>query len=188
MILARAWTRQLSAGLGAALIVPGALVGALVVLAFAGGFGRLGALGQAFSGPPVPAALHGAAPGQAGRASAVTSLAALAAVSVGASIAVTGTRSAVSGPAHAPASGAAPIGHRHATTGGSTGGRSPARTPAPTRPAPASPRPQPTPIDGIVSAGSSVTRQLPAPAGPTATGALGSAGSTLDGVVPPAGP
>ncbi len=54
--LARSWTRQLFGASGAALLVPGAIAGALVVLAFAGGFGRLSSLGQALSGPTLPAA------------------------------------------------------------------------------------------------------------------------------------
>ena len=52
--LARSWTRQLFGASGAALLVPGAIAAALVVLAFAGGFGRLSSLGQALSGPSLP--------------------------------------------------------------------------------------------------------------------------------------
>jgi hypothetical protein len=36
------------------MLVPAAIAGALAVLAFAGGFGRLATLGQAFSGPAIP--------------------------------------------------------------------------------------------------------------------------------------
>src|ERR1700693_6623408 len=56
MILVRAWRRQLLGGVGAALVVPGFLLGALAVLALAGGFAGLGVLGQAFSGPSLPSA------------------------------------------------------------------------------------------------------------------------------------
>lgn len=54
MTLARAWTRQLYGASFAALLVPGSVVAALLVLAFAGGFGRFAILGQAFSGPSTP--------------------------------------------------------------------------------------------------------------------------------------
>lgn len=47
---------QLYGASTAALLVPGAIVAALVALAFAGGLGRLGTLGQAFSGPALPSA------------------------------------------------------------------------------------------------------------------------------------
>jgi hypothetical protein len=58
MSLARAWTRQLYRASGAALMVPASVIASLAVLALAGGFGRLGALGQALSGPSVPAATN----------------------------------------------------------------------------------------------------------------------------------
>ncbi|MFL5830365.1 MAG: hypothetical protein ACJ76X_10640 [Solirubrobacteraceae bacterium] len=54
MSLARAWRRKLFGASGVALLVPGAMVGALAALVLAGGFGRLGTLGQAFSGPAIP--------------------------------------------------------------------------------------------------------------------------------------
>ncbi|MDQ6606984.1 MAG: hypothetical protein M3Z06_10620, partial [Actinomycetota bacterium] len=54
MSLARAWTRQLFGASGAALLVPGTIACALAVLAFAGGFQRLGSIGQALSGPAAP--------------------------------------------------------------------------------------------------------------------------------------
>src|SRR5437764_2564422 len=56
MSLARAWRRQLYGASGAALLVPGAMLAALAVLALSGGFARLGALGQVLSGPGLPAA------------------------------------------------------------------------------------------------------------------------------------
>jgi hypothetical protein len=69
MSLARAWRRKLYGAGTVALLVPGAIVGALTALALAGGFGRLGTLGQVFSGPAIPStsgvaarlASHGAA-------------------------------------------------------------------------------------------------------------------------------
>ncbi|HUZ29847.1 MAG TPA: hypothetical protein VMU90_11430, partial [Solirubrobacteraceae bacterium] len=56
MVLARAWRRRMFGALGAAVLAPGMMIGALVVLAVAGGFASVGALSQAFSGPEVPAA------------------------------------------------------------------------------------------------------------------------------------
>ncbi len=56
MGLVRAWRRQLCEASGAALVVPGSIAGALAVLAIAGGFGGLTGIGQALSGPSVPAA------------------------------------------------------------------------------------------------------------------------------------
>src|SRR3979411_1203323 len=53
--LARAWRRKLLSASGVALMVPGTVAGAFAVLALAGGFGRIGDLGQAFSGPSIPA-------------------------------------------------------------------------------------------------------------------------------------
>jgi len=50
------WRRQLWAASGAALIVPLAMVAALVLLALGGGFSQLGVLGQIFAGPPAPSA------------------------------------------------------------------------------------------------------------------------------------
>src|SRR5438309_1584911 len=54
MVLVRVWRLQLLGGMGTALIVPGALIGALAALALAGGFGGIAALGQVLSGPSLP--------------------------------------------------------------------------------------------------------------------------------------
>jgi hypothetical protein len=56
MTLVRVWRRQLFAAYGAALIVPCAMLAALIALALGGGFSQLGVLGQIFAGPPVPSA------------------------------------------------------------------------------------------------------------------------------------
>jgi hypothetical protein len=183
MILARVWRRQLLGGVSAALIVPGALVGALSVLALAGGFARLGALGQAFAGPPAPVAAGTAGPGaNGGRSAPGAVLTALAAATAGSRAIATA----------APGSGGRGR-HSGQRPGSAATGRRPSRSsaPAPTRApapagAPATPgaSPHPTLIDEVVSAGASVTGQLPGPAGPVATQALQSAGSTLDGVAP----
>jgi len=69
--LARMWRRQLLAASSAALIVPSAMLAALLVLALSGGFSQLGVLGQIFAGPPAPSAgsvaLAGAAAGAGAR-------------------------------------------------------------------------------------------------------------------------
>jgi hypothetical protein len=43
-------------------------------------------------------------------------------------------------------------------------------------------------VDKLVGLGTSATAQVPAPAGPAATNALKSAGSTLDSIAPIKGP
>jgi hypothetical protein len=189
MILVRVWRRQLLGGMGAAAVVPGMLVASLALLALAGGFGGLTALGQAFSGPPAPAAAITAAHGA--RVARPLSPAIVAALSV--APAPQGT--AASAPS--PASGGATVTAPHGTAPNSSfngprrGGGSTTRSPTGGRPAPGSrpgPGPQPTLIDGIVGVGTSVTSHVPAPAGPAATTALQSAGSTLDSIAPIKGP
>src|SRR5690242_4856013 len=66
MSLARAWRRQLYGASSAALIVPSAMLAALIVLALGGGFGQVGVLGQIFAGPPAPSAAGTIAAGGAG--------------------------------------------------------------------------------------------------------------------------
>src|SRR5262249_43767566 len=61
-----AWRRQLYGASSVALIVPSAMLAALIVLALGGGFGQVGVLGQIFAGPPAPSAASGAAGGGAG--------------------------------------------------------------------------------------------------------------------------
>ncbi len=51
MSLARVWRRQLYGASTAALIVPSAMLAALLVLALGGGFNGVGVLGQLFAGP-----------------------------------------------------------------------------------------------------------------------------------------
>ncbi|MBV9605011.1 MAG: hypothetical protein JO027_07890, partial [Solirubrobacterales bacterium] len=63
MTLARAWRRQLYGASSAALIVPSAMLAALLVLALGGDFRQVGVLGQIFAGPPVPSATGGAPAG-----------------------------------------------------------------------------------------------------------------------------
>jgi hypothetical protein len=204
MSLARAWTRQLFGASSAALIVPSATLGALLVLALGGGFRQVGVLGQIFAGPPAPSVSGVMAGVGAGGGSVARSLPVIPAAAV------------VPRRAGAGAGERAGAGHRHShrvpvssrgpgQTGGtlvpvggvapivSPGTTSPVRTapvgsgraqPSP-QPGPSpSPKPQPTPVDRIVNAVTPVTEQLPAPVGPAATQAVESAGSAADGVSP----
>jgi hypothetical protein len=63
MVLVKAWMRQLVGASGAALIIPVAMLGAVIALAFAGGLGRIGSLGQALSGPQLPSSAPAASSG-----------------------------------------------------------------------------------------------------------------------------
>ena len=182
--MVRDWWRRLLGGAGAAIIVPGMLVASLGVLAVAGGFGGLGALGQAFSGPPTPAAiLTGGRGGAAAHPLPARLVAALSAPPAtpstpsgapGARAPTTpvqsggpGPRASIGPPASGPRTGGSPSGARPRTT-----------SPQP------QPQPQPTAIDKVVGSGTSVTAQLPGPVGSTATSALKTAGGTLDPIAP----
>lgn len=134
MSLARAWMRQLFRASGAALLAPGTVACALIVLAFAGGFSQLGSLGQALSGPaaPLPAtagpAGTGAPRASTGLGSALTTLSAVtASLSAGAASAGrAGPGGAVSGGAsgRGPGTGGSPgSGSGGSGSGGSGGGR-----------------------------------------------------------------
>lgn len=173
-------------GMATAVLVPGGLLASLAVLAAAGGFGGLSALGQALSGPPlpfsqnvaergpsagtraVPASLVAAlsAPSALPRAGPTTGPVTTTAATGGASTTEAG-RQTLGGPAAQP-----PIGSGRSPAGGRT------RPPAPP------PKPQPTVVDRVVSAGTAVTSRIPGPAGPVATEALQAAGSTLDSIAP----
>jgi hypothetical protein len=180
MLLVRAWRRQLLGGLGAALIVPVSLLAALAVLAFAGGFAGLGALGQAFSGPSLTTAGQGGAP--AARPTHTISTAvppALAAPHAGPPAA---TGALLTGGDRRNGR-AAPRSDVHSQPRGGAGSTSP--VPAPTGPAPSpAPTPHPTLTDEVIGTATTATSQLPAPAGPAATGALQAAGSTVDRALP----
>jgi hypothetical protein len=189
MVLVRVWRRRLLGGIGAAAVVPGMLLGSIVVLTLAGGFGGLTALGQAFSGPPAPAAAiatgHGARANQPLSPPIVAALSAAPARPAAASSAPLSSSGGATGVVPHGAVPSRPRGRPHRGSGTGT------QSPPSGRPVPAgrpAPKPQPTLIDGIVGAGSSVTSQLPAPAGSAATNALQSAGSTLDSIAPVKGP
>ena len=54
MSLARVWRRQLLGASSVALMVPAAMLAAVVALDLGGGFSQVRVLGQIFAGPPVP--------------------------------------------------------------------------------------------------------------------------------------
>jgi hypothetical protein len=196
MTLARMWRRQLFAASSAALIVPSAMIAALVALALGGGFSQLGVLGQVFSGPPAPSAgpltPRGVSARTAGAAIPVIRVARTAAsrpVSAGAR---TRVAPAVTAPrTGAPSTGLASTGGTIAAggvtvrpvTGGPTPGSAspaPVSSPSPSpNPSPA-PSSRPTPVDTVVKAVTSVTSQVPAPVGPAITQSVQSAGSAAD--------
>jgi hypothetical protein len=204
MSLARAWRRQLYGASSVALIVPSAMLAALVVLALGGGFGQVGVLGQIFAGPPAPSLAGGtAAGGGTGPVSRSLPVIPAAAFLAGPSrparragmapgrgrARVVPVSSRGTGGAIAPVGGVTPI-----VSG-------PGRTPvpshpaptgsAPTAPAPAQPSPQPgptpspTPVDRIINTIAPVTQHLPGPAGPAVTQAVQAAGSAADSLLPP---
>jgi hypothetical protein len=176
MLLVRAWRRQLLGGLSAALVVPVSLLVALALLALAGGFAGLGALGQALSGPSLTPAAQSGAPAHA---TATAVLVALAGPRTGLA---RGTGAVTTGGARRSARGAPQSRVQPRPRGGV--GSSPS-APAPTAPAPSpAPTRNPTLTDEVVGAATSATSQLPAPAGPAATGALQAAGSAVDRVLP----
>jgi hypothetical protein len=165
-----------------AAIVPVLLVASLVVLAVAGGFGGLSALGQAFSGPSVPAsALAGGSAGTVSRPLPPRLVAALSfppAATRFASGAVVAPTTSVGGPRATPSPpvSSAPPARARLPAQSPTGGSPQATTPGP--------QPQPTLVDKVVGAGTSVTSELPGPVGPAATKTLQQAGSTLDSIAP----
>jgi hypothetical protein len=195
MTLVRVWRSHLLGGVGATALVPVTVLASLAALGLAGGFGGLSALGQAFSGPSVPAsALHNDRRGASARPVPAALAAALSA-GVPASAAAVPGGSIQAGGASAPSGGASTAGSQPQASNGApetgssglsgrprqaTAGPSPARGPE-IRP---QPQPQPTVADRVVAAGTGVTSPIPGPAGPAATKALQSTGSTLDSIAP----
>jgi hypothetical protein len=187
MPLVRAWARGLSGASGTAVLVPGGVFAALLLLALAGSFGRLGGLGQAFSGPAAPQS-----PAGAGVLGAQPSHRA-------ALLPVVGARTVAAGAAAANAAPAAGLlstgGHPAGTTPStsrSTGGGTPQPGPGSTSVPPAQGcgsacagrPPPPTVIDGVVAAGTAVTSKLPGGLGTLTTQVLQHVGATLDKVLP----
>jgi hypothetical protein len=183
--------RQLFRASGAALLAPGTVACALIVLGFAGGFSKIGSLGQALSGPAAPPAA--AASGRASMSGSASSIGkalnTLTAVTVpGAGLGgshgtvVAGVGGVGPGNSrHGGAGGAGSIGRPAPTSGGAKGG---------------SPRKgrgtgtvtgtgtSPTVVDTLVKPVTSVTSKIPGPVGTAATATLKSLGQTLDHVLP----
>jgi hypothetical protein len=170
--------------------VPGAIVLALVLLGLAGGFGQLGTLSQAFAGPAVPGGSTLAGGVVSARTAApVLPIARggaraplLAAAGAGAGV---GVRTRAAGPRAStgplPGSG---------STGPGTGSPEPGpgRGSGPTAggsPGTGGGGGQPTLIDPVIGLGTSVTKQVPGPAGGLATQLLQSVGKTVDSVLAP---
>ncbi len=197
MSLARSWRRALYGASGTALLVPATIAGALAVLALAGGFARIGVVGQAFSGPSVPASASGR--GNAGSAAhAAASLTrvlaavgtpvagaggTLVAVPVGRGVAPVGARGGGGGGGGAgiPTQGSGGTGSGGGGTGSGGGGTGSGGGGTGSGSSGSS---SPTIIDGVVKAGSSVTQKLPGPVGTTGTNTLQSLGSTLNKIAP----
>jgi hypothetical protein len=190
MPLTRAWLRGLSGASGAAVLVPGGVFAALLLLALAGSFGRLGGLGQAFSGP--------AAPGSAQVANALAAPRSHgpALLPVVASPARTGLRAAVRSGASPGLSPGAGGGHsstrggpapRPGSPGASTPSGNPGAPPSAGAPGGCASCPQPPPhqtlIDQVVAAGASVTSKLPGPVGQVTTQLLKQVGATVDKIL-----
>lgn len=190
MPLVRSWARGLSGASGAALLVPGGIFAALALLALAGSFGRLGGLGQAFTGPaaagqgPSAAALISAS----GHAPALLPVVAAPSGSAVAQAARTATAAGAATGAAPSASG----GHE----GGSPGGGGAGQPGSPSGPGAGTttgagcgsscspPAPHQTLVDQVVAVGTSVTSKLPGAVGELATQLLKQVGATVDRVVP----
>jgi hypothetical protein len=173
--LLRAWARPLAAASMAVVCVPLAIGCALVVLAFAGGFGSLGSLEEIISGPraaPAPVSVIRLAPVASPRPVPASPGPRLGAAGVHVGSAARGGVTAP--PTRSPAPvhlGAAPV-FRAAPTA------QPARR---LRSAPPEPPARPTTIDRVVSLVTSVTDKLPAPVGAVASRTV----QSLAGAVPP---
>ena len=213
MTLARVWRRQLLGASTAALIVPSAMLAALLALGLGGGFTAVGVLGQLFAGPSLPAAGAGSPAGvRAGSGGGVHGFAAASLPVVPAVSGVAPRRAPLHAPSAGshvpPADGLAGGGTRSAGgaiggtggtaarpvtqgAGGSGSGTSPTSSSAPpSPPAPSpqpSPPPQPTPVDTVVKVVTSVTQQVPAPVGPVATQTLQTVGGAVDNLLPETG-
>lgn len=206
MILVRAWIRQALGACGAAVLVPAAMVGVLVLLTLSGGLGRIGNIGQAFSGPRLPAA---AAPSpsqgaNAGHRSArvVAALPSRALGNVGSAPAGTpGHRGSGghSAPNPGPSGGSGGSGgqggssgpgHGSGGSGGAAGGPPSGGAPGgpstgPADPSPAHrPSPGPSVVSRVTAAAASTVGQLPAPLGPAAAQTVETVGSAADALVP----
>jgi hypothetical protein len=199
MSLARVWRRQLYGASTAALIVPFAMLAALVVLALGGAFSGVGVLGQLFAGPSlagVGAGVGASSHGEHGGVVTTAALPVIPAVSVVARrVAARGPRRTAVTATHrgvgAGGGAIAPGGTTRPVTQGSGGSTPPVHSPPAPGPAPVAPQPSPpprtTPVDTVVTVVTSVTQQVPAPAGPVATQVVQAAGSAADNLLAASG-
>jgi hypothetical protein len=179
--------------LGAAVLAPGMMIGALVVLAVAGGFASVGALSQAFSGPQVPAAQEYSPKFLSGLTfprSVAPSTAAAANPAAGGAATAPGGVAGAGAPSGGGSSGGGSGGGR-GTGGGGTGGGSGGVGRGPTSASPGSggsgPGSNPTVVNQVTGTGTAVSGQLPAPLGPLVNQQLGSAAGALNQVLPAGG-
>lgn len=206
MILVRAWIRQAVGASGVAVAVPAVMLGVLVLLTLSGGLGRIGNIGQAFSGPRLPGpAVPTPSTSAKARARPERLLAALGSGPV---------RAGASAPAQNPGPGASRggFGSHPGPSGGSGGqggsggpGRGSGGTGAPVGGAPAGggsggpptgpedpspshrPSPGPSLVSRVTAAAASAAGRLPGPLGPAAAQTVETVGSTV-AKLPPLGP
>ena len=201
MILVRAWIRQALGASGAAVAVPAAMLGVLVLLTLSGGLGRIGNIGQAFSGPRLPAASVPTPSGSPnGGSRPERLLAALGTDRTGPAA----SRTPTGGPGGlrgrpAPHPGTSGGSGWHGGSGGpgsgSGGTGAPGGTPAgggssgpptgPEDPVPGhGPSPGPSLVSRVTAGAASAARQLPGPLGPAAAQTVETVGSAAGALVP----
>lgn len=188
MPLARAWVRGLSQASGAAVLVPGGILAALILLALAGSFGRIGGLGEALSGP----AASGSSPLAQALTRPVSHASGLPVVSAPAA---TGrVRAGSTGTAARGAGGVSSTGPTTAPPSAARGGHPmtpgiPAAIPPGAPPGCSScshPPVHQTLVDRVVSLGTSVSGKLPGAAGQLTTQSLEHVAAAVDRVLPTA--
>ncbi len=196
--------RELCRASGVALLGPGAILAALLLLVLGGGVGGLRDVGQVFSGPALPAVGPfpsrlpvGEAPSGLGTASAAGQLTTAGPPASGPrSSGALGPRPPLGNLALAPQhpGGGSPQQHGGgAARPGATANHPPApsRTPPPSStpaPAPGPGEPlakPPTLVDRVVGLGTATASKLPGPARAIATQTLRSVGATVDRILDP---
>jgi hypothetical protein len=197
VILVRAWVRQALGASGAAVVVPAAMLGVLALLTLSGGLGRIGNIGQAFSGPRLPAAVLP-----------TTSTPSRAGSRPGRLLATVGhgpVRGTAPTPAHTPGkppAGSAPSpsggSGQHGGSGGSGGTGAPvggapsgggpgSPSTGPADPSPSHrPSPGPSVVTRVTDAAASAAGRLPGPLGPAAAQTVEVVGSAAGALVPSA--
>ena len=180
--------RQLLGASGVALLVPGALVAAIATLALAGGFARLGAYSQVFSGPSLALQSAPSATAAAGTAAVSKVLASVGSGAVTPAPAVPPASRAGAAGSATPRTGTAPSAGGHSRTrghSGTTGGtrHHPGHGPGHggTHPV-AKPPPQPpkTVVDAVASVVTSVSSQVPGPVGAGVTTTVNQVAAGVD--------